>query len=562
MLFRESADSPASDPQTVVEKNRRKNLTPVTMFDQVRPAKEARRAFADQRMREAAHSDDIRQMRKQLKKLRQSEVASREDILLTAMRMQSTFDSHLAKLREANENLVIASVDTQMMADKVKKIRDQMSYMAHHDFLTGLPNRKLLEERLTQAISLARRHGTRLAVLFIDLDRFKTINDSLGHATGDGLLRLVAQRLLSSVRASDTVSRQGGDEFVLVLSEVLDVHAVAKVADKICETVSANYTLAGQELHIGTTIGISMYPDDGVHAEALIRHADVAMYHGKKSLGSNYSFFKPEMTVRAVQRQKVEADLYRALAAQEFQLYYQPQVDLLTGRIVGVEALIRWRHPELGLLLPRAFIPIAEECGAIVPIGRWVLHEACRQTMTWLEAGLAVPVIAVNISAIEFETADFMESVCAILLDTRLEPHYVELEITESALMKNAKATMNVLQELKRMGIRIAIDDFGTGYSSLSYLQRFPVDTLKIDHSFVEGIEADGADCNVLINLVVDLGHSLGHQVIAEGIETAAQLKYLVDHLCLKGQGNYFSEPLSADQFATVLQARLSDRPA
>lgn len=505
--------------------------------------------------------DDIALMQEQLVRLCEDDATSREEIILAAQQMRVALESHVAKLRQANENLVIATLDTQAIADQVKKARDQMGYMAHHDFLTGLPNRKLLEERLTQAIALAKRHDTRLALLFIDLDRFKIINDSLGHATGDALLQSVAQRLLGSVRASDTISRQGGDEFVALLSEVADENAVALLADKIYKAVSANYTLANQVFHIGATIGISMYPDDGVDAEMLIRHADVAMYHGKKALGSNYLFFKPEMTLRAVERQRVEADLCHALVHQEFELYYQAQVELQTGRIVGAEALVRWRHPELGLLLPGAFISVAEECGAIVPIGRWVLRQACSQIMTWLKAGLAVPVMAVNISAVEFMGADFIESVRAILLDTGLEPQYLELEVTESVLMKNAEAAMNMLQELKQMGIKIAIDDFGTGYSSLSYLQRFPVDALKIDRSFIAGIMDDGADDNILINSVVGLGHSLGRHVVAEGIETPMQLKFLVDHLCLEGQGNYLSKPLIADGFAALLHTGLYPPP-
>lgn len=530
---------------------------PVTAADRARHAVETKDALADQREHAADQRDDIARMREHLVQLRENDVASREEIIFAAQQMQAALESHVARLREANENLVIATLDTQTMADQVKKVRDQMGHMAHHDFLTGLPNRKLLEERLTQAIARAKRHGTRLAVLFIDLDRFKVINDSLGHATGDALLQSVAQRLLGSVRASDTISRQGGDEFVALLSEVADENAVALLADKICKAVSANYMLAEQELHIGTTIGISMYPEDGVDAEMLIRHADVAMYHGKKAAGSNYSFFKPEMTLRAVERQRVEADLYRALEHQEFELYYQAQVELLSGRIVGAEALVRWNHPVLGLLLPSVFISVAEECGAIVPIGQWVLHQACWQMMTWLKAGLTVQVMAVNISAVEFMGADFMESVRAILLDTGLEPQNLELEVTESVLMKNAEATMDVLQELKRMGIKIAIDDFGTGYSSLSYLQRFPVDTLKIDQSFVAGIMAHGADDNILINSVVGLGHSLGHHVVAEGVETPVQLKFLVDHRCLDGQGNYLSEPMMADGFAALLHTGL-----
>ena len=515
---------------------------------------ELREEVADQR-------DEAAQLRDQALSLRENTAASRELLVQESERIQRALESHITRLRNANESLVIATLNTQSMADEVRKAKDQMGHMAHHDFLTGLPNRNLLEERLAQAIALAKRHRTKLAVLFMDLDRFKTINDSLGHAVGDALLQSVAQRLQNAVRGSDTVSRQGGDEFVALLSEVADENAVALFADKICKAVSAGYVLADQELHVGATIGISMYPEDGADAETLIRHADVAMYHAKKNGGNNYSFFTSEMTLRAVERQRLEADLYRALERQQFELHYQPQVELQTGRILGAEALIRWRHPERGLLLPNVFIPVAEECDAIVPIGRWVLREACRQTQAWLDASLAVPAIAVNISAVEFMNPGFMENVRAILFDTGLAPHYLELELTESVLMKDAEATMSVLQELKSMGVKIAIDDFGTGYSSLSYLQQFPVDTLKIDQSFVADIVTNGAGDGILIDSVIGLGRSLGHHVVAEGIETPAQLKFLIDHLCLEGQGNYLGEPLSADGFAALLKAGIGYKP-
>jgi len=511
-----------------------------------------RDVLAQARQQTADHRDDVAQGREQSVHLRETAAASREDVLQESERLQAALENHIATLRQANENLVVATLQTQSMAEEIQKAKDQMGHMAHHDFLTGLPNRILLEERLVQAIALAKRHGTKLAVLFIDLDRFKTINDSLGHAIGDALLQSVAQRLLGSVRSTDTVSRQGGDEFVALLSEVANESAVAVFADKMCKAVSASYPLAEQDLHIGATLGISIYPDDGQDAETLIRHADVAMYHGKKIGGNSYSFFKPEMNARAVERQRIEADLYRALEQRQFQLHYQAQVDLQTGHILGAEALIRWHHPMRGLLLPAAFVPIAEGCGAIVRIGRWVLQEACRQTQAWLDAGLGLPVVSVNISALEFQADDFLASVRAILRETHLAPDHLELELTESVLMKNAQPTMLMLQELKSMGIKIAIDDFGTGYSSLSYLKQFPVDTLKIDQSFVADIMTGSGD-GILIDSVISLGKSLGHQVIAEGIETVEQLVFLTKHDCLMGQGNYLSPPMAAAEFEVIL---------
>ena len=428
-----------------------------------------------------------------------------------------------------------------------------MDHMAHHDFLTGLPNRILFKERLVQAIALAKRHGTKLAVLFMDLDRFKAINDSLGHAVGDALLKAVAQRLMTSMRGADTVSRRGGDEFVVLLSEVADEKAVSALADKICKAVTAPYLLAEQYLHIGATIGISIYPDDGEDAPTLIGNADVAMYHAKNSGGERYQFFREEMNHRAAERQRTEVELSHALEKNEFELYYQAQVEFQTGSIIGGEALIRWRHPIRGLLLPADFVPIAEACGAIVPIGRWVLHEACRQTRVWRDAGLAPDVVAVNISAAEFAAEDFVGNVRAALREAGLAPEHLELELPETVLMKNSESAMIMLQELKAMGVKIAIDDFGTGYSSLRYLLQFPVDTLKIDQSFVAGIVRNDAE-DILVDALIGLGKSLRHRVIAEGIETHEQLAFLSDHHCAEGQGNYLSSPMIAEEFSALLK--------
>jgi diguanylate cyclase (GGDEF)-like protein/PAS domain S-box-containing protein len=434
-----------------------------------------------------------------------------------------------------------------------RAIAQKMAHLAQHDFLTDLPNRMLFSDRVANAIALARRHGKRRAVLFLDLDRFKHINDSLGHATGDKLLQSVAQRLVACVRGSDTVSRQGGDEFVVLLSEIERAEDAALSAEKMLLALAAPHSIAEKELHITASIGISIYPDDGQDAETLIKCADSAMYHAKDKGRNNYQFFTEDMNVRALERHFLEGSLRRALKRREFVLHYQPKVNLETGEIVGVEALIRWRHPERGLIPPAMFVPIAEDCGLIVPIGRWVLHEACRQVQTWIDAGLPAMPVAVNISAVEFQSEGFLEGVRAILRETRLNPRYLELELTESVLMQNADATAPALIALKALGVRLAIDDFGTGYSSLSYLRQFPIDTLKIDQSFVREITAGSRD-DTIVSAVISMGKTLNQRIVAEGIETEEQLAFLQHQHCGEGQGYHFSRPVSAEEFVTLLK--------
>jgi diguanylate cyclase (GGDEF)-like protein/PAS domain S-box-containing protein len=428
----------------------------------------------------------------------------------------------------------------------------QMSHLAAHDFLTDLPNRMLLNDRLTQAIASARRHGHHLAVLFLDLDRFKHVNDSLGHEIGDRLLQSVAARLATCVRRSDTVSRQGGDEFVVLLSEVERADDAAAVAQKVITAVAAPHAVADHDLHVTTSIGISVFPDDGPDAGTLIKSADTAMYCAKDAGRNNYQFFTPEMNARAVERQWIESGLRRALKGRQFVLHFQPKMNLETGAMSGAEALIRWQHPERGLILPTQFVPIAEDSGLIVQIGRWVLREACRQARSWIDAGRPVAV-AVNISAIELRDPDFVAHVCAALKDSRLEPRYLELELTESVLMQHAESSAFILQSLRDIGVQIAIDDFGTGYSSLSYLQKFPVDTLKVDRSFIHEITTN-PDYAPIVSAVISMGKSLNHRVIAEGVETAEQLAFLQARQCGEGQGYFFSPPLAADDFATLLR--------
>ncbi len=428
----------------------------------------------------------------------------------------------------------------------------KMAHLAQHDFLTNLPNRVLLNDRIAQAIALAKRRGTKLAVLFLDLDNFKHINDSLGHETGDQLLQSVTQRLNACVRSSDTVSRQGGDEFVILLAEGKSDENAALTADKILTVLAKPHSVAKRELYATTSIGISVYPDDGHDAETLIKHADTAMYQAKEKGRNNYQFFRSDMNIRAVERQFIEANLRRALEKQEFVLHYQPKVNLKTGMITGAEVLLRWRHAEWGMVLPERFVPIAEDCGLIVPIGRWVLREACMQAKRWKDAGLAPLSIAVNISALEFRQKNFLEGVRTVLNDTGLDARCLELEITESALMQHADSSTAILRELKNMGVQLAVDDFGTGYSSLSYLKQFPLDVLKIDQSFVHDI-VSATDDGIIVSALIDMGNSLKLRVVAEGLENKVQLAFLRARHCEEGQGYFFSGPLVAEEFAALL---------
>jgi len=434
----------------------------------------------------------------------------------------------------------------------------RMSHLAQHDSLTDLPNRLLLNDRLTRAIASARRNGNRLAVLFVDLDRFKDINDSLGHAIGDKLLQSVAERLVARVRNSDTVSRPGGDEFVVLLSELEHPEDAAVCAKKMLTALTAPHRIAQHDVHVTVSIGVSTYPEDGQDAETLVKSADTAMYQAKENGRNNYEFFRQDMNIRAVERQSLEGSLSRALERHEFVLHYQPKINLEKGAITGAEALIRWLHLDRGLIPPAQFVPIAEDTGLLLPIGQWVLHEACRQARAWLDAGLRPVPVAVNISAVEFRDKGFLEGVRAILKDTRLEPRYLELELTESVLMQHAESSASVLQALKTMGVQLAVDDFGTGYSSLSYLRRFPIDTLKVDRSFVRQITAD-ADDAIIASAVISMGKSLKLRVVAEGVETREQLAFLQDQRCDEGQGYYFSRPVVAEQFAKLLGTGISE---
>ncbi|MDP1927841.1 MAG: EAL domain-containing protein, partial [Thiobacillus sp.] len=402
----------------------------------------------------------------------------------------------------------------------------EMAHLAQHDFLTSLPNRLLLTERFAHAIKMAQRNRKQVGLMFIDLDNFKHINDSLGHAVGDQLLQSVANRLVECVRTTDTVCRQGGDEFVILLAEISQPQDAAQVAASLQAALDIPHLIDGNELHISLSVGISIFPDDGTRVDTLMQNADTAMYHAKASGRNNFQFFKAEMNTRAVQRQMIECSLRRALKQDEFLLHYQPKIDLATGAMTGAEALIRWQDPDLGIVYPAQFIPIAEENGLIVPIGRWVLREACRQVQAWLDSGLPAVPVAVNISAVEFRHDSFLKWLALILKETGLAPRYLQLELTESILMHDAESSASVLEALKIMGVKLAIDDFGTGYSSLSYLKRFPIDTLKIDQSFVRDIVTDADDATIVAG-VIGMGKNLKHRVIAEGVETHEQLAFL-----------------------------------
>jgi diguanylate cyclase (GGDEF)-like protein len=483
---------------------------------------------------------------------REEAARTREEDMHTADITEGTPDDQINMLRQVNSNLVIAALEAQRLAEEIEAAKVRLDHLAHHDILTDLPNRTLLHDRIVQAIELAHRQSKKMALLFMDLDRFKYINDSLGHAIGDQLLKVVARCLMNCVRQSDTVSRLGGDEFILLLPIIEHAEDAALAAEKILTTLEKPHHVDGHDLHISASIGISIYPDDGHDAETLIKSADTAMYCAKESGRNNYNFFEQDMNARAVERHAIEVSLRRAMEQQEFVLYFQPKINLHSGKMVGVEALIRWNHPERGLLLPSQFIPIAEECGLILPIGRWVLRTACLQAQIWRQAGFRPIVIAVNTSALEFRAKDFIDNISATLQETGMDASCLELELTESVLMRDAESTDTVLHALADLGVRLAVDDFGTGYSSLSYLRRFPIHTLKIDQSFVTHMSSNQDDATI-VNAIISVGKSLKKCVIAEGVETPEQLNLLLDQHCDEGQGYFWGRPVAAEDLAIFL---------
>lgn len=459
------------------------------------------------------------------------------------------------------EGLVAGAVVVFRDVSAAQTMALEIAHAAKHDFLTGLPNRMLFNDRVSQAIAAAPRHMKKVAVLFLDLDGFKHINDSLGHPTGDRLLQSVTRRLMDCVRASDTVSRQGGDEFVVLLSEVQHAEDAAITARRMLQAVAEPHSTGHHDLHVTTSIGVSVYPDDGLDAETLIKNADTAMYQAKENGRHGYQFFKPAMNVRAVERQFIEESLRCAMERREFALHYQPKIDLRTSAIIGAEALLRWTHPARGAISPVQFIPIAEDCGLIRPIGDWVLREACKQARAWVDAGLPMATVAVNVSATQLQDKNFLNGVLATLEETGLDPRLLELELTESVLMKHPEFTASILQKLRETGVRVAIDDFGTGYSSLSYLRNVPIDALKIDQSFVRQIRTTPHETSI-VTAVLSMGRSLKLRVVAEGVETREELDFLRNHHCDDAQGYHFSRPVPPEQFVRLLESGIQDASA
>jgi diguanylate cyclase (GGDEF)-like protein/PAS domain S-box-containing protein len=436
----------------------------------------------------------------------------------------------------------------------------QIVYQATHDSLTDLPNRSLLSDRLAQAIAAVHRHNRSLALLYLDVDRFKLINDSLGHAIGDRLLQSIALRLTAALRITDTVSRMGGDEFVIMLTDIGGAREALLCAEKLLQSLRLPYVLDAHELHVSASIGIAICPQDGSEAEALLRNADSAMYEAKGQGRNNCQFYRKDLNESAIERQTLEGALRHAIARQELELHYQPIMNIRLGTVAGVETLLRWRHPTKGLLLPADFMPIAEESGLIVPIGQWVLRRACEQAREWQLAGMAQLRYAVNVSAVELRAKDFVADVTKIMNETSIEPSILELELTETFLMQDSKSTALVLKSLKDLNVNLALDDFGTGYSSLSYMRRFPIDTLKIDRSFVKDLTTDVADASV-VSAVINMGKSLHMLVVAEGVETREQLSFLESHDCHEAQGYLFSPPVAAEKFAPLVLVHRSGAP-
>lgn len=487
------------------------------------------------------------------------------------------FDDQLLILKKPFDTLEIrqmASAMTwkwQLAQDAARKMRSlertieervqellKVSHLLQYDVLTELPNSMLLGDRLTQAMAQCRRHDRQLAVMFIGLDRFKRINNALGHPVGDEMLKRVARALSTVVRESDSVFRYGSDEFVVVLGDIADPQQIKGVAEKLLAAVNSPQPIEGHDLSVTASLGVSVYPADGFDAVALIKKAETAMRNVKETGPNDYRFFTEDMNRRARQQQTIESGLRLALQRKEFVLHYQPKLDLRSGKVVGVEALVRWDRPGHGLVPPSDFIPVAEDSGLIVPLSQWVLQEACQQACTWQAQGMRPLYLSVNVSAIDFRQRGFVEGIARTLKETGLDPTQLELEITESVLMQNIDTTVAILKAIKQQGIRLAIDDFGTGYSSLSYLQKFPVDVLKIDQSFVGDLSIDSNDAK-LVSTIINLGKGLNLHIIAEGVETREQLEFLKVHQCEEAQGYYFSkavEPLAFVQWMAQWERR------
>ena len=457
-----------------------------------------------------------------------------------------------------NERIIRAQVaslerDVSVRTQGLEAATRQLRHLATHDALTGLPNRVLLDDRIAQALTHAHRERHSFAVMLCDLDRFKLINDSLGHHAGDHLLQEVARRLTNVVRDVDTVARLGADEFIIVLSPPTSRKDAEVVAQRVIEAMQPAVEIAGITIHASLSIGIAFYPDDGSSVETLIAHADAAMFAAKQRGRNSVQCYAAGMDAGTHDKVRLESDLHTALALRQFELYYQPKVDTMSGTFYSAEALIRWRHPERGLVSPAAFIPLAEECGLIGPIGEWVLREACRQGRAWQQAGLSPVRIAVNVAASQFRAGDLVETIHQALADAELEARFLEVELTESAVMSDPEESIKILEQLSEMGVLVSVDDFGTGYSSMSYLRRFPIDQLKIDRSFLSEITARSDDASI-VGAIVSLAHNLRLKVVAEGVETVAQLDLLKTLGCDQYQGYQFSPPVPAAEFESLMR--------
>ncbi len=474
-------------------------------------------------------------------------------VLLRRDELQHEIEKSTAPIYDRNDRIIGAVIVFHDLRN-AKKMVLQMAHLAHHDPLTSLPNRLLLSDRITQAISMAQRSGSQLAVIFLDLDGFKEINDSLGHAIGDRLLQSVATRISRCVRKSDTVSRQGGDEFIVLLSEVAHAGDAEIIAAKILAELLPAHRIDEHSLYVTASIGVSTYPYNGEDAGTLLKNADRAMYKAKACGRNNYRFFHKAMGLRASERQSLEARLRCALDRDELALHYQPKVNLATGAMTGSEALLRWHHPELGLLSPGRFLDVAEKSGLLVPIGKWAIREACRQTRAWLNASVPALPVSINISSLEFRNEGFLECVRSAISDHRVAPDYLQLECTETVLMRHPESSARVIDELKNIGVRVLLDHFGTGYSSLSYLTRFAVDGLKLDPTFLGDI-GPGTDGVHIMSALIGVGRSLSYRVIAQGVERVEQLECVRKHGCEEAQGYYWDAPMTAPQFENLLVA-------
>jgi diguanylate cyclase len=472
------------------------------------------------------------------------------EVLQCAQALMSKWSNQRALRQQLNSLEKVVSERTEGLEVANKQLR----HLATHDALTSLPNRVLLDDRMSQAIAHAERAGEGFAVCVLDLDRFKLINDSMGHRAGDELLKQVARRLVNVVRSVDTVARFGGDEFVLLLGQLRLPADAERIGRKVIEELQAPVNIGELEIHTSVSIGVAFYPDDGTTIETLYAHADAAMYCAKNRGGSNVQCFASSMNLATEERVRFEADLHRALKLQQFELHYQPKFSAPTMQIRSVEALIRWRHPERGLIAPAEFIPLAEESGLIVPIGEWVLREACRQARAWQDQGLPMVRIAVNVSALQFRRLDLVDTVRRALIDADVNARYLEIELTESAVMTHPEESVEILERLSRMGVVVSVDDFGTGYSSISYLRRFPIDKLKIDRTFISNLMTSAEDASI-VRAIISLAHGLRLKVVAEGVETAEQVSYLQKLGCDQYQGFFFSRPVTATAFEELLRA-------